>query len=220
MIIDKENYYFIAPDNKNGLSVRPPRDLYLADTFEFKVNFMVDVEKCKGKSRGIVMMNGKHLGIHIWNKHLNGSVWTEDGLFNTYLDIDTKGFQKKKSQEIEVLDTTLNVKNFVEIECRFICDNRNKQITLITGDKKNTIDFTGNLIDDYKYSYIWIGCGNGQKDVEDEFRNHFYGEINFLEIKRDDKIIFQSDFKKKTEFKVFDESNSGNHLLKYNGEWY
>ena len=45
MIIDKENYYFIAPDNKNGLSVRPPRDLYLSDTFEFKVNFTVDFEK-------------------------------------------------------------------------------------------------------------------------------------------------------------------------------
>ena len=220
MIIDKENYYFIAPDNKNGLSVRPPRDLHLADTFEFEVNFIVDMEKCKGKSGGIVMMNGKHLGIHIWNKHLNATVWTEDGQFNTYLDIDAKGFQKKKSQEIEVLDTTLNVKNFVEIECRFICDNRNKQITLITGDKKTTIDFTGNLIDDYKYSYIWVGCGNGHKAAEDEFRNHFYGEINFLQIKRDDKIIFQSNFKKKTEFKVFDESNSGNHLLKYNGEWY
>ena len=41
MIIDKENYYFIAPDNKNGLSVRPPRDLYLADTFEFKINFTI-----------------------------------------------------------------------------------------------------------------------------------------------------------------------------------
>ena len=197
MIIDKENYYFIAPDNKNGLSVRPPRDLYLADTFEFKVNFMVDMEKCKGKSRGIVMMNGKHLGIHIWNKHLNGSVWTEDGVFDTYQNISDKN-----------------------VECRFICDNKNKQISLIIGDEKNTTDFTGNLLDDYKHSYIWVGCGNGLKDIEGEFRNHFYGEINFLEIKRDDKIIFQSDFKKKTEFKVFDESNSGNHLLKYNSEWY
>ena len=197
MIIDKENYYFIAPDNKNGLSVRPPRDLYLADTFEFKVNFTVDFEKCHGSSRGIVSMNGKHLGIHIWNKKLNSSVWTEDGIFTAYQNIDNK-----------------------EIECRFICDNKNKQISLITGDEKTTIDFTGNLLDDYKHSYIWVGCGNGLKDIEDEFRNHFYGEINFLEIKRDDKIIFQSDFKKKTEFKVFDESNSGNHLLKYNGEWY
>ena len=142
-------------------------------------------------------MNGKHLGIHIWNKNLNGSVWTEDGIFTAYQNVDNK-----------------------EIECRFICDNKNKQISLIIGDEKTTTNFTGNLIDDYKYSYIWLGCGNGHKDVEDEFRNHFYGEIDFLEIKRDDKIIFQSDFKKKTEFKVFDESNSGNHLLKYNDEWY
>ena len=46
-----------------------------------------------------------------------------------------------------------------------------------------------------------------------------FGDPN-LEIKRDDKTIFKSNFKKKTEFKVFDESLSGNHLLKYNGEWY
>ena len=197
MIIDKENYYFIAPDNKNGLSVRPPRDLYLADKFEFKVNFTIDFEKCQGESRGIVMMNGKHLGLNIWNDKLNGSVWTEDGIFTAYQNIDNK-----------------------EIECRFICDNKNKQISLITGDEKTRIDFTGNLLDDYKHSYIWVGCGNGLKDVEDEFRNHFYGNIHFLEIKRNDKVIFQSDFTKKTEFKVFDESNSGNHLLKYNSEWY
>jgi len=195
--IDKENYYFIAPDNKNGLSVRPPRDLYLADTFEFKVNFTVDFQKCQGKSRGIVMMNGKHLGIHIWNKKLNGSVWTEDGVFDTYQNIGSK-----------------------DIECRFICDNKNKQISLIVGNIKTTTDFTGDLVDDYKYSYIWLGCGNGLKDIEEEFKNHFYGDINYLEIKRDDKIIFKSNFEKKTEFKVYDESLSGNHLLKYNSEWY
>ena len=197
MIIDKENYYFIAPDNKNGLSVRPPRDLHLADTFEFEVNFIVDMEKCKGKSGGIVMMNGKHLGIHIWNKKLNGSVWTEDGVFDTYQNVGSK-----------------------DIECRFICDNKNKQISLIVGNIKTTTDFTGDLVDDYKYSYIWVGCGNGLKDIEEEFKNHFYGYINYLEIKRNDKVIFKSEFKKKTEFKVFDESNSGNHLLKYNSEWY
>ena len=106
MIIDKENYYFIAPDNKNGLSVRPPRDLYLSDKFEFKVKFTVDFEKCEGETRGIVMMNGNHLGLNIWNDKLNGSVWTEDGVFDTYQNICSK-----------------------DIECRFICDNKNKQIS-------------------------------------------------------------------------------------------
>ena len=100
MIIDKENYYFIAPDNKNGLSVRPPRDLYLSDTFEFKVNFTVDFEKCQGKSRGIVMMNGKHLGIHIWNKKLNGSVWTEDGVFDTYQNVGSKDIERAQENGV------------------------------------------------------------------------------------------------------------------------
>ena len=102
----------------------------------------------------------------------------------------------------------------------YICDNKNKQISLIVGGKKNTINFTGSLVEDYKYSYIWVGCGNGRIDMGENFRNQFFGDIHYLEIKRDNKTIFQSDFTKKTEFKVFDESNSGNHLLKYNGEWY
>ena len=200
MILDEDNYYFLAPDNKNGLSVRPPRDLYLADKFEFKAKFRVDFEKCKGEARGIVMMNGKHLGINVWNDKLNGSIWTEDGIFDSYVEID---------------DTYLG-----HIECTFICDNKNKQISLIVGDRKTTTDFTGNLVDDYKHSYIWVGCGNGYTHTDNEFKNQFFGDIHYLEIKRDDKTIFKSNFKKKTEFKVFDESNSGNHLLKYNSEWY
>ena len=200
MILDEDNYYFLAPDNKNGLSVRPPRDLYLADKFEFKAKFRVDFEKCKGEARGVVMMNGKHLGINVWNDKLNGSIWTEDGIFDSYVEID---------------DTYLG-----HIECTFICDNKNKQISLIVGDRKTTTDFTGNLVDDYKHSYIWVGCGNGYTHTDNEFKNQFFGDIHYLEIKRDDKTIFKSNFKKKTDFKVFDESNSGNHLLKYNSEWY
>ena len=197
MIINEKNYYFLAPDNKSGLSVRPPRDLYLSDKFEFKVKFTVDFEKCEGETRGIVMMNGKHLGLNIWNDKLNGTVWTEDGVFDVFQNVKSKG-----------------------IECTFICDNKNKQISLIVGGKKNTTNFTGSLVEDYKYSYIWIGCGNGRIDMDNNFRNQFFGDIHYLEIKRDNKTIFKSDFTKKTEFKVFDESNSGNHLLKYNGEWY
>tara|TARA_Y100001963_G_C6677584_1_gene398247 strand:+ start:177 stop:770 length:594 start_codon:yes stop_codon:yes gene_type:complete len=197
MIIDKDNYYFLAPDNKNGLSVRPPRDLYLADTFEFKVNFTIDYKKCGEKSCGIVMMNGKHLGIHIYNNLLLASVWTDKGVFETQMTLDNKN-----------------------IKCRFICDNKNKQVSLVADNKTSTIDFKGKLVDDYKYSYLWVGCGNGFLETDSEYRNNFYGDIHFLEIKRNDKVIFQSDFKKKTEFKVFDESNSGNHLLKYNSEWY
>ena len=143
------------------------------------------------------MMNGKHLGIHIYNNLLLASVWTDKGIFETQMILDNKN-----------------------IKCKFICDNKNKQVSLIADNKTSTIDFKGKLVDDYKYSYLWVGCGNGFKDSDDEFRNNFFGDISYLKIKRDDKVIFQSDFKKKTEFKVFDESNSGNHLLKYNKEWY
>ena len=153
MIIDKENYYFIAPDNKNGLSVRPPRDLYLADKFEFKVNFTIDFEKCQGESSGIVMMNGKHLGIHLWNKKLNGSVWTEDGVFDTYQNISDKN-----------------------VECRFICDNKNKQISLIIGDEKDIR--TAVLKDELKF---WTQRVKNDDKVFWEIRDRLKKRIEELE---------------------------------------
>ena len=197
MRLDKNNIYFLPPDNKNGLSTLPPNNLYLSDTFEFRVRFTIDIKECKDKDCGVIMMNGKHLGIRVYNDYLSASVWTQNGIYEKQFPLDIEN-----------------------IWCRFICDNKNKQISLIIGNIKTTTDFTGDLVDDYKYSYIWLGCGNGLKDIEEEFKNHFYGQIYFLEIKRNDKVIFKSDFKKKTKFKVFDESNSGNHLLKYNSEWY
>ena len=63
--------------------------------------------------------------------------------------------------------------------------------------KTSSIDFKGNLVDDYKYSYLWIGCGNGFKDSDDEFRNSFFGDISYLKIRRDDNTIFKSHFKRK-----------------------
>ena len=143
------------------------------------------------------MMNGKHLGIHIYNNLLIASVWTDKGIFETQMILDNKN-----------------------IKCRFVCDNKNKQISLIADDKTSTIDFKGKLVDDYKYSYLWVGCGNGFLEEDSEFRNNFTGDIHYLEIFKNNKVIFKSELDRQTQFKVFDESNSGNHLLKFNKEWY
>ena len=190
MMLDKDNFYFLPPNNKNGLSVRPPNDLYLSDRFEFRVTFSLDTKKSENKNCGIIMLNGKHLGISVQENYIFASIWTNKGHFQTSLPLDNK-----------------------LVTCTFICDNKNKQITIKADEKTSSIDFKGNLVDDYKYSYLWIGCGNGFKDSDDEFRNSFFGDISYLKIRRDGNTIFKSHFKKKTEFKVFDESNSGNHLL-------
>ena len=81
MRLDKNNIYFLPPDNKNGLSTLPPNNLYLSDTFEFRVRFTIDIKECKDKDCGVIMMNGKHLGIRVYNDYLSASVWTQNGIY-------------------------------------------------------------------------------------------------------------------------------------------
>ena len=195
MRLDKNNIYFLPPDNKNGLSTLPPNNLYLSDTFEFRVRFTIDIKECKDKDCGVIMMNGKHLGIRVYNDYLSASVWTQNGIYEKQFPLDIEN-----------------------IWCRFICDNKNKQISLITDTQSSTIDFDGDLVDDYKYSYLWVGCGNGFNEPDDEFRNNFFGDISYLEIKKDDKTLFKSNFEKKTNFKVFEKSGISEIRCRY--RWY
>ena len=60
---------------------------------------------------------------------------------------------------------------------------------------------------------MWFGCGMG---MGDEWNQHFYGEFleSYISVK-DGYKIFESDFTQVTEFKAFDQSWNGNHLVKY-----
>jgi len=76
------------------------------------------------------------------------------------------------------------------------------------------------LADDYKWSYLWLGCACALEDVPDEFKWKFFGHFEYLEIVRNEKPIFKSFFRRLTDFKVFDESDCGNHFIKYSKEWF
>ena len=78
----------------------------------------------------------------------------------------------------------------------------------------------GKLSNDYVFSYLWLGCGNNFENCDDEFRWNFYGDISYAEVIINGKTIFQSKCGKKTKYKVYDESQSGNHLVKYSSEWF
>ena len=51
---------------------------------------------------------------------------------------------------------------------------------------------------------------------KNEWNQHFYGEFleSYISVK-DGYKIFESDFTQVTEFKVFDQSWNGNHLVKF-----
>ena len=68
-------------------------------------------------------------------------------------------------------------------------------------------------IRDYTDSMLWYGCGMG---MGNDWNQHFYGEFleSYISVK-DGYKIFESDFTQLTDYKVFDQSWNGNHLVKF-----
>ena len=205
MRLDKDNVYFLPPNNKNGLSTAPPNRFDLCDSFEFIVKVKPDLEKLKSEKHGgyIVSLNGKHLGIQIKDTFIDGTIWTDTG--------------EKKLRHIY----PMYMHN--EFKIHFVCNLKQKYIQIKENKglfNERITHFDGEMLEDYKTSYLWVGCGYGFDECPVDDRQYFTGEITYLEIKKDNKTIFLSNFEKYTDFKVFDESGNGNHLLKFNGEWY
>ncbi len=105
----------------------------------------------------------------------------------------------------------------------FVCNLKEKYLLIKENKglfKEKKINFDGEMLEDYKTAYLWVGCGYGFSECPEEYRQYYTGDISYLKIKKDDKTIFLSNFKKRTDFKVFDESGCGNHLLKFQEDWY
>jgi len=193
--INDKNYFFIPPNNKNELSTSLPSDFHKAKSFEFICDVKIDVDKHQlhYKYPGYIMsLNGKHLGIFAAHNYIGVSIWTENG-------------------EEKILAYPKDIKGNQKIH--FTCNLEEKYLKL--NDVQQS--FKGKLVNDYRYSYLWIVCGNG---LNDDAKFQFYGKMNSVKIIKNNKTIFKTDFKQKTKFKVFDQSNCGNHLIKYKKDWF
>ena len=193
--INDKNYFFIPPNNKNELSTSLPSDFHKAKSFEFICDVEVNVDKHQlhYKYPGYIMsLNGKHLGIFAAYNYIGVSIWTKNG-------------------EETIIHYPKDMESNQQIH--FICNLEEKYIKL--NDFKKS--FKGKLVTDYRFSYMWVGCGNG---LNDDAKFQFYGKMNSVEIIKNNKTIFKTDFKQKTKFKVFDQSNCGNHLVKYDKDWF
>ena len=212
--VDNENFYFIPTKNKNSLNLYSVEDLFQND-FEIMVKVKVDWEKFPTGEEvgGIVSKNGEHMGLFTfksWDKQtceyiLMAKVWTEEDKEVIMKDLCFKVGEAPKPHEAKKKpDYIYNLK---------LTHNLSDKIITFTCDEEVVeYNYTGK-IRDYTNSMLWFGCGMG---MGDEWNQHFYGEFleSYISVK-DGYKIFESDFTQVTEFKAFDQSWNGNHLVKF-----
>jgi len=209
-----ENFYFIPTKNKNSLNLYSVEDLFQND-FEIMVKVKVDWEKFPSGEEvgGIVSKNGEHMGLFAfksWDKQtceyiLMAKVWTEEDKEVIMKELCFKVGEAPKPHEAKKKpDYIYNLK---------LTHNLSDKIITFTCDEEVVeYNYTGK-IRDYTDSILWYGCGIG---MGDEWNQHFYGEFleSYISVKGGYKI-FESDFTQVTEFKAFDQSWNGNHLVKF-----
>jgi len=207
--VSPNNVYFLPNTNQHGLSLNASVLTKNIRSFEFKVRFLPDWSTVnKDYEYGVIMLNGSHLGITIHPNHVCGTIWTTNGVEQLFAKIDRNSLSEDDA-----------------IECSFKVDNENKTISLGGEDgifwyhESQTKKFEGDLVDDYETSYLWIGCSNAISSCPEEHRWYFTGRVDYLEIIKEEETIFKSNMEKLTEFKIYDESETGNHFLKWNTEW-
>ena len=212
--VDNENFYFIPTKNKNSLNLYSVEDLFQND-FEIMVKVKVDWEKFSTGEEvgGIISKNGQHMGLFSftnWDEQtceylLMAKVWTEEDKEVIMKDLCFKVGEAPKPHEVgKKPDYIYNLK---------LTHNLNdKKITFTCDEEVVEYNYTGK-IRDYTDSILWYGCGIG---MGDEWNQHFYGEFleSYISVK-DGYKIFESDFTQVTEFKSFDQSWNGNHLVKF-----
>jgi len=136
---------------------------------------------------------------------LMAKVWTEEDKEVIMKDLCFKVGEAPKPHEAKKKpDYIYNLK---------LTHNLSDKIITFTCDEEVVeYNYTGK-IRDYTDSMLWFGCGMG---MGNEWNQHFYGEFleSYISVK-DGYKIFESDFTQVTEFKAFDQSWNGNHLVKY-----
>jgi len=202
-------FYFLPQTNKNHLSTSLPQFTKDTNSFEFRLRVKPDWDKLEeGVEYGVLMINGKHLGISINTTTLVGTVWTDEPK-QVYLPLDYGSGEPPEFIDCEF--KVDNIKKTLSMNSSFGCEEEYSN---------QSIEFEGELADDYKWSYLWLGCACALEDVPDDFKWKFFGHFEYLEIIRNEKPIFKSFFRRMTNFKIFDESDCGNHFIKYSKEWF
>lgn len=234
MIFSGRDAWFVPPTSKYGLSKVDSKNLHLND-FTFLARIKVDWDFLQygtdTDEAGIMVKNGKHLGITIAK--------TEDGHRILKAMCWTKSSIPDAEAECEQIFIPLDAyekmcEDYMNIA--FSINLTTKKFKIIVNDIEEIQEFNNELID-YTSSWAWIGCSNPLDTCPVGHRQYFKGEIHLCgvfqkymelsDVKRifnggwapSDKPITLCDFNRTTPYKALDITKNGNNLIKYDKTW-
>lgn len=241
MIFNGTDAWFVPPTSRYGLSKVSSKDLHLND-FTFCARIKVDwdflVPESKTQEAGIMVKNGKHLGLSVAKsgdnyRMLKGMCWTEE---SKKIEGSDKPFIVTKPEEIFIpLNAQTDIsEDYIDMAISF--NLTEKKFKVVANDFEKTQTYDNDLVD-YTASWLWIGVCNPLDSCPEDHRQYFKGDIAFSavfqkymeydDIKRifdggwskNDKPIAVYDFKDVTSYKALDITKNGNNLIKYDKTW-
>ena len=232
-----ENCYFVVPESKYGLSEIVPK--YVTEnSFTFCVKCKPDwdsmVEGEASAEGGLVMKNGQHMGIGCFvnggQRYFRASLWVQD----------RKGFISAIEKHLPVTTEEKDKEYFITFRHDFV------KKRVVIGNYNHYVEMTYNAASpiDYSNSWLWVGCANAFNSCAPEHRQYFRGDISFVSVHQEylsdlqikniygnttsiselkklqnENTVLFSNLEIKTPYKVFDDSDNGNHLIVYDEAW-
>lgn len=235
--LDGTECYFVPPSSKYGLAEIIPK--YVTEnSFTFIARCKIDWDSMEegelSQEGGILMKNGQHMGIAAFkndgNRYIKCSLWVQD----------RKGETKCIEKHFILTDEAKDKEYFIS----FRHDFKNKKLRVGNYDYFEEMTYKGHTVIDYSDSWLFIGAANAFESCNEEHRHYFRGEISFVSVHSeylsDDAIkeiahaygnrtklkklqnlntVLFSDFSIRTDYKVYDNSDNGNHIILYDKNW-
>jgi len=239
MIINDDNVFFFANEDKHNLQENQIIDLHKSD-FSIYCRFKPDhsiidkkLEENDVYNGGILVKNGKHFGIFF------NAFKKEDKILRT-ISFTFWSYEEKLGDDVQHAIEFYYAKEDRYYDVILNHNSKTKEFTLREGVELKTVKYD-NVID-YSTSFTWLGAANL---LADDHQSIFYGDIDKIHIQnsmiKEEHIyeffdyyptfiahaadrtelnnVFSSDFQKTTYYKILDMSGNGNHPVKFKKEW-
>lgn len=197
---DGQDSYYLPSQSRNAISLYEIKDI-TKDDFKIKTKVKIDWDKLDMTQRacGIAVFNGMDMGIFCGDyngqKMIMAQIWTDGeekaDMEEVYMDIN---------DDSDVYD--------IEFDYQY-----QSGLTLKVNGELETLMFKNRVVD-YSQSMLWLGCCNNNLYVPEHLQGNLVGEMHSFQLYSKRDCIADYDFKLMTEFKCFDKSKKGNHLLK------